>query len=319
MSGNLSLSTGIDTQYLMLVNKILGKQSLGVAADRTGAGRLRIFGHQMRFNVAEEFPLLSLKKTYFASIIKELAWFISGSTNIGDLGCTIWDEWATKEEGPILPKDSIGPMYGYQWRQKFGLGPNFTTTKEDQLMNVICEAKSNPTSSRLIVNSWDPNLIPRRGLSVEENTALGYMALAPCHFAFQFFCETIDGVTYMDLKPHCRSQDVYLGTPFNIASYAVLLMLAAKECGYVARELIFDMGDCHIYGNHLGEPTNQFLAQAEKFVLQRSIDQHDGIWKPVKLEIPEEVSLFNLPQHIDAVIAGLQNYNPAPHIKFPRN
>lgn len=319
MFTNQSLSTGIDSQYLMLVNKVLEKSSLGPAKDRTGAGRIRIFSHQMRFDLRDEFPLLSLKKTHFSSIVKELAWFIKGSTNINELGCSIWDEWANTNPQCNVPVGDIGPMYGEKWRRSIGIGPNFVETKEDQLANVIAEAKRNPTSSRLIVNCWDPHLIPRSWLSVQENIEQGYMALAPCHFAFQFFCETIDGVTYMDLKPMCRSQDVFLGTPFNIASYALLLLLVAKDCGYVARELIPDMGDTHIYGNHLGEPTDQFLAQSKEFMLKRSVEQHDGTWKPVTLDLPEEVNLHNLSYQIDAVVNSLSNYNPMPHIKFARN
>lgn len=315
---NFNPTSNVDVQYLTLVKHILSRLGNGTANDRTGAGRLRIFSHQMRFDLREEFPLLQLKKTHFPSIVKELAWFISGSTNIQDLGCTIWDEWANEEENDYLPKGSIGPMYGLQWRNKIGLGPGLIHTHEDQLANVVSEAKRNPISSRLIVNSWDPNLIPRSEFSVKENLERGYMALAPCHFAYQFFCEVIDGVTYMDIKSHCRSQDVMLGTPFNIASYAMLLMLVAKECNYVARELIFDMGDTHIYGNHL-DKMDEFLLQSRNFMVKRSTDMHDKTWKPVKLNIPEHVTLFNLPENINCVIEGLENYNPAPHIKFPRN
>lgn len=311
-------SSSIDTQYLILVNNILSKLDKGVSTDRTGAGRLRIFGHQMRFDLRDGFPLLQLKKTHFPSIVKELAWFISGSTNIQDLGCSIWDEWATEEENDFLPAGSIGPMYGYQWRNKIGLGPDILETKEDQLKNIIDEAIANPTSSRLIVSSWDPNLLPRPRLSVKENLEQGYMALAPCHFAFQLFCEQIDGITYLDLKTHCRSQDVMLGTPFNVASYALLNMLIAKKCGYVARDLLFDMGDTHIYGNHL-DKMDEFLAQSRSFMANRINNIHDGIWKPVTLIIPDHVTINNLSENIDDVIDGLQNYNPMPHIKFPRN
>lgn len=312
---NIKITSSVDEQYLALVKTILSKLDKGTTSDRTGAGRLRIFSHQMRFDVRNEFPLLQLKKTHFPSIVKELAWFISGSTNIQDLDCSIWNEWSCKEENDYLLAGSIGPMYGYQWRTKVGLGPGFVMTTEDQLDNIIQEAISNPSSSRLIVNSWDPNLIPRRGLSVKENLERGYMALAPCHFAFQLFCEEIDGVVYMDLKTHCRSQDVMLGTPFNISSYALLLMLIAKKCGYVARELIFDMGDTHIYGNHL-DMMEEFIYQAQTFIKERNGGKD---WKPVKLVIPDHVTIDNIQDNIDEIVNGLENYNPKPHIKFPRN
>lgn len=313
-------TSSIDAQYLVLVNKILSKLGQGTAKDRTGAGRLRIFNHQMKFDVREEFPLLSLKKTHFASIVKELAWFCKGSTNINDLGCSIWNEWAYEGQTDLQVKGTIGPMYGYQWRNKVGIGPDGSTTLEDQLANVIAEAKRNPTSSRLIVNSWDPNTIPRNYLSVQENLERGYMALAPCHFAFQLFCEEIDGVTYMDLKAHCRSQDVFLGTPFNIASYALLLMMTAQACGYVARYFIPDLGDCHIYGNHL-DTADEFLLQSRSYMAKVVSDKHDGTWKPVKLNLPPTITPFTiyLGDNVEHVINSLENYNPAPHIKFARN
>lgn len=313
-------ASSIDTQYLMLVNKILSKLDQGPAKDRTGAGRLRIFNHQMSFDLREEFPLLSLKKTHFASIVKELAWFCKGSTNIEDLGCSIWDEWALETDNDDLSKGDIGPMYGYQWRRKDGVGPFSIITREDQLLNILREARRNPTSSRLIVNSWDPNKLPRPELSVQDNLKQGYMALAPCHFAYQFFCEEIDGIMYMDLKAHCRSQDVFLGTPFNIASYALLLILSAQYCGYVPRHFIPDLGDCHIYGNHL-DKVDEFLFQSRSHLTKVVSDKHDGEWKPVMLEGIKDITPFNIfkDNNVQRIIDGLQNYNPSAHIKFPRN
>ena len=310
----------IDTQYLMLVNKILGKLDQGTAKDRTGAGRLRIFSHQMRFDLREEFPLLALKKTHFASIVKELAWFCRGETNIETLGCSIWDEWSHLGNNPDVEVGTIGPMYGEQWRNKRGIGPFSRETVEDQLKNVLREAARNPNSSRLIVDSWDPNKIPRHYLTVQENLEQGYMALAPCHFAFQFFCETIDGVTYMDIKPHCRSQDVFLGTPFNIASYALLLILSAQYCGYTPREVIPDLGDCHLYGNHL-DKVDEFLLQARTHIAKTQEAKRDGTWKPTTIEGIEGITPFNISEgdNVDRIINGLRNYNPSAHIKFARN
>lgn len=320
------MNSSIDTQYLTLVSKILSKIDNGVAKDRTGAGRYRLFNHQMRFDLREEFPLLSLKKTHFSSVVKELAWFLRGSTNIGDLGCSIWNEWAYEGTNKEIPNGTIGPMYGEQWRRKVGIThPRGALSVEDQLTNILHEAKRNHTSSRLIVNTWDANKLPRPYLSVQDNLDQGYMALAPCHFAYQFFCEEIDGVVYMDIKVHLRSQDVFLGTPFNIASYALLLMLSANYCGYVARDLISDMGDCHIYGNHL-EGADQFMHQAKTHLAKVASDKHDGTWKPVKLNIPSHFTPFNLDEkdeegitNLEKVINSLENYNPSAAIKFPRN
>lgn len=311
-------SNSIDVQYLELVRKILSKQDVGVTKDRTGAGRLRIFGHQMRFDLRDGFPLLGLKTTHFGSVVKELAWFLKGSTNISDLGCTIWNEWANTNPDCGVPLGDIGPMYGEKWRRSIGLGPNCVETKEDQLNNIIREAVRNPGSSRLIVNSWDPHLIPRPYLSVQENVEQGYMALPPCHFAFQLFCEVIDDVTYMDIKPMCRSQDTMLGTPFNVASYALLLILIARKCGYVPRELLFDMGDTHIYGNHL-DKMDEFMFNAGLFLGERLRKILEGTWKEPQLIVPDHVTLDNLHENIDVVVNGLINYNPKPHIKFPRN
>lgn len=314
------MHSNVDNQFLMLVTKILSKLDQGTTKDRTGAGRLRIFNHQMSFDLREEFPLLSLKKTHFSSIVKELAWFCKGSVNINDLGCTIWDEWSLEADTDFLPKGDIGPMYGYQWRHKEGVGPFSTLTKEDQLLNVLREAKRNPGSSRLIVNSWDPNKLPRSHLSVQDNIKQGYMALAPCHFAYQFFCEEIDGVTYMDLKAHCRSQDVFLGTPFNIASYALLLILAAQYCGYVPRHFIPDLGDCHIYGNHL-DTVDEFMLQARTHLSKVADRKRNNEWQPIKLVGIEHITPFNIFEgdNVERIINGLQNYLPSAHIKFARN
>lgn len=311
-------SNSIDIQYYNLVKKILSKQDNGVTEDRTGAGRLRIFGHQMRFDLRQGFPILGLKKTHFASVVKELAWFLKGSTNIEDLGCSIWNEWANINPESQTVLGSIGPMYGEKWRKSLGVGPLGLSTREDQLANVIAEAIRNPYSSRLIVDCWDPHLIPRPELSVQENLSNGYMALAPCHFAFQFFCEKVNGKMYIDLKPFCRSQDVMLGTPFNISSYALLLKLVAKKTGYEYRDLLFDMGDTHIYGNHL-DKMDEFLFNSEIFIRDRSDLILQGTWLEPELIIPEHVTLDNLHDHIDEVVNGLINYNPMPHIKFPRN
>lgn len=309
----------VDNQYVKMIKTILTKLDHGVTVDRTGAGRLRIFNYQMGFDLRNEFPLTESNKTNFASIVKELGWFGQGSINIEDLGCTIWDEWSHKgEPTPYAVEGDIGPMYGVQWRNAPGIDPNGNFTEVDQIANLINQLKENPFSSRLIVNSWNPSLLPRPDLSVEENIAAGYMALAPCHFAFQCFVEEIKGVKYLDLKYHQRSVDSAVGARFNIASYAVLTHLLANECGYVARELIADMGDVHLYGNHLDQ-MDQFMKQAEDLHIRKLRDRDTGKYKPTQLVIPKDITITNLHLNVDRVVDGLQNYQPEAFIKFARN
>jgi thymidylate synthase len=201
-------------------------------ADRTGTGTLSIFGAQLRFDLSQGFPLLTTKKVHLKSIIHELLWFLSGDTNtkyLKDNGVTIWDEWAND-------KGELGPVYGYQWRS----WPTPDGSHIDQITNVIKEIQENPNSRRLIVSAWNVGEIDK-------------MALAPCHAFFQFY--VADGKLSCQL--YQRSADLFLGVPFNIASYALLNMMVAHVCGLQVGDFVHTFGDCHLYMNHLEQADEQ--------------------------------------------------------------
>lgn len=203
--------------------------------DRTGTGTKSIFGHQMRFDLSKGFPMVTTKKLHLKSIIHELLWFIKGDTNIKYLnenGVRIWNDWAN-ENG------DLGPVYGAQWR-------NWNNEGIDQLAEVIEQIKTNPNSRRLMVTAWNPSVMPDTAVSFEENVANGNAALPPCHAFFQFY--VADGKLSCQL--YQRSADVFLGVPFNIASYALLNMMVAQVCDLEVGEFIHTFGDVHLYNNH---------------------------------------------------------------------
>ena len=207
-------------------------------ADRTGTGTLSIFGAQLRFDLNQGFPLLTTKKVHLKSIIHELLWFLSGDTNtkyLKDNGVTIWDEWAND-------KGDLGPVYGYQWRS----WPTPNGSNIDQITNVMKEIQENPNSRRLIVSAWNVGEIDK-------------MALAPCHAFFQFY--VADGKLSCQL--YQRSADLFLGVPFNIASYALLNMMVAHVCGLQVGDFVHTFGDCHLYMNHL-EQADEQLSRAPR-------------------------------------------------------
>ena len=211
-------------QYLDLLSRILNE---GVhKGDRTGTGTLSVFGNQMRFNLRDGFPLLTTKKLHLKSIIYELLWFLRGDTNIHYLqehGVRIWNEWAD-EHG------DLGPVYGHQWRS----WPDYKGGTIDQITNVLDQIKHNPNSRRMLVTAWNPAEVDK-------------MALPPCHCLFQFY--VADG--RLSLQLYQRSADTFLGVPFNIASYALLLQMMAQVTGLEAGEFIHTTGDTHLYSNHL--------------------------------------------------------------------
>ena len=221
-------------QYLDLLDKIL---ATGVKkTDRTGTGTLSVFGHQMRFDLANGFPLVTTKKLHLKSIVHELLWFIAGDTNVRYLrenGVTIWDEWADE-------RGELGPVYGRQWRS--WAAPDGQTI--DQLANVISDLRRNPDSRRLIVSAWNPVDVPK-------------MALAPCHCLFQF---NVAGGR-LSCQLYQRSGDVFLGVPFNIASYALLTQMVAQVTDYAPGEFILTLGDAHLYSNHLEQARLQLTRQ----------------------------------------------------------
>jgi thymidylate synthase len=196
--------------------------------DRTGTGALSLFGHQMRFPLAESFPLVTTKKIHVRSVIYELLWFLRGETNVGYLrehGVTIWDEWADD-------RGELGPVYGRQWRA-WGAADGRSI---DQIATVVSQLKSNPDSRRILVSAWNVGELPA-------------MALAPCHALFQFY--VADGALSCQL--YQRSADVFLGVPFNIASYALLTCMLAQQCDLAPGEFVWTGGDCHLYLNHIGQ------------------------------------------------------------------
>lgn len=204
--------------------------------DRTGTGTTSVFGYQMRFNLQEGFPLVTTKKIHLKSIIYELLWFLKGDTNIHYLtenGVRIWNEWAD-ENG------ELGPVYGHQWR-------NWNSEGIDQIQEIINTLKNNPDSRRMVVSAWNPSVMPDTSKSFSENVSNGKAALPPCHALFQFYV--------VDNKLSCqlyqRSADVFLGVPFNIASYALLTMMIAQVCELQLGDFVHTFGDVHIYNNHI--------------------------------------------------------------------
>jgi len=220
-------------QYLDLVKYI---QQHGVEkTDRTGTGTKSVFGYQMRFDLSEGFPLVTTKKIHVKSVIFELLWFLKGDTNVGYLtenGVRIWNEWAD-ENG------NLGPVYGHQWR-------NWNDEGIDQIKEVISSLKNNPDSRRMLVTAWNPGVLPDTKVSFSENVANNKVALPPCHAFFQFY--VAEGKLSCQL--YQRSADVFLGVPFNIASYALLTLMMAQVCGLEPGDFVHTFGDAHIYSNH---------------------------------------------------------------------
>ncbi len=213
--------------------------------DRTGTGTLSVFGYQMRFNLADGFPLVTTKKVHLKSIVHELLWFLKGETNIAYLkanGVSIWDEWAT-EAG------ELGPVYGAQWRS--WQAPNGQVI--DQIQQLLDEIRRTPDSRRLIVSAWNPAVLPDTRKSPRQNAAEGKQALPPCHTMFQFY--VADGKLSCQL--YQRSGDIFLGVPFNIASYALLTLMVAQVCGLQPGDFIHTLGDAHLYSNHLEQVQTQ--------------------------------------------------------------
>ncbi|KMN30330.1 thymidylate synthase [Chromobacterium sp. LK1] len=257
-------------QYLELMRHV--QEHGHDKSDRTGTGTRSVFGHQMRFDLQQGFPLVTTKKCHLRSIIHELLWFLSGDTNIRYLkenGVSIWDDWAD-ENG------DLGPVYGYQWRS----WPAPDGRHIDQIANVVAMIKNNPDSRRLIVSAWNPALVDE-------------MALPPCHSLFQFY--VADGKLSCQL--YQRSADIFLGVPFNIASYALLTMMVAQVCGLQAGDFVHTLGDAHLYSNHLEQAELQLSREPRPLPTMRINPQVKDIFG-FKFEDFE-----------------LEGYDPHPHIK----
>jgi thymidylate synthase len=224
-------------QYLDLMRHVRDR---GVRkGDRTGTGTLSVFGHQMRFDLSQGFPLVTTKRVHLRSIIHELLWFLSGDTNLGYLhehGVRIWDEWADD-------RGDLGPIYGAQWRS--WPAPDGRTI--DQIARVTEQLRGRPDSRRIIVSAWNPADLPDEKVPPQENVRQGRMALAPCHTLFQFY--VAEG--RLSCQLYQRSADIFLGVPFNIASYALLTLMLAQVTGLSPGDLVHTLGDAHLYLNHL--------------------------------------------------------------------
>ncbi|MFT6779450.1 MAG: thymidylate synthase [Paraglaciecola sp.] len=248
-------------QYLQLMRHVL---ETGVKKeDRTGTGTLSVFGYQMRFDLSEGFPLVTTKKCHMRSIIHELLWFLKGETNIAYLtenNVKIWDSWATDD-------GELGPVYGKQWRSWEGAEGQVI----DQISELVDQIKTNPDSRRLIVSAWNPAVLPDTSFSPKENAQQGRQALPPCHTMFQFY--VLEGKLSCQL--YQRSADIFLGVPFNIASYALLTMMLAQVCDLKVGDFIHTLGDAHLYVNHLEQANLQLTRQPyplPKMLINPSID-----------------------------------------------
>lgn len=256
-------------QYLQLLQHILDNGT--VKGDRTGTGTRSVFGYQMRFDLADGFPLLTTKKLHLKSIIHELLWFLKGDTNVAYLqnnGVRIWNEWADAD-------GDLGHIYGYQWRS----WPDYNGGHVDQISQVIDQLRNDPDSRRIIVSAWNVADIPN-------------MNLPPCHALFQFY--VADG--RLSLQLYQRSADCFLGVPFNIASYALLLLMVAQVTGLKPGEFVHTLGDAHLYNNHLEQARLQLTREPRKL--------------PVMTINPEVKDIFSF-KYEDFT---LSDYNPHPHI-----
>jgi len=272
--------------YLDLLDKVLTEGKL--REDRTGTGTVGVFGHQMRFDLADGFPLLTTKKLHLRSIIHELLWFLSGQTHVAplqDAGVRIWNDWATAEQTARFGRKEgdLGPVYGHQWRN-FGAtllsDGSYSDDGVDQITQILETIQTNPRSRRLIVTGWNPK---------EANQ----VALPPCHTLFQFYVQ--DG--RLSCQLYQRSADIFLGVPFNIASYSLLLLMIAQVCGLKPGEFVHTMGDAHLYRNHL-----------EQAQLQLTRDPRP---RPTMHLDPVVSDLFAFEfEHF-----RLSDYDPHPHIR----
>jgi len=267
-------------QYLDLVQHVMDN---GVSKnDRTGTGTKSIFGYQMRFNLENGFPLVTTKKLHLKSIIHELLWFLKGDTNIKylqDNGVKIWDGWADKN-------GDLGPVYGSQWR-------NWNNDNIDQISNLIEMIKKNPKSRRMIVSAWNPSVLPDTSISFNENIKNGKAALPPCHAFFQFYVAN----GKLSCQLYQRSADIFLGVPFNIASYSLFTHMVAHVCKLKVGDFIHTFGDAHIYTNHFDQVKLQLSRKPNKLP---------------SLKIKRSVKdIFDF-KYDDFEIL---NYNPHPHIK----
>lgn len=272
-------------QYLDLMQQVL--DSGAVKGDRTGTGTRSVFGHQMRFDLSQGFPMTTTKKLHLKSIVHELLWFLQGDTNINylkDNGVRIWDAWAD-EEG------SLGPVYGKQWRS-WACSDGRTV---DQIKQVLESLKNTPNSRRHIVSAWNPADLPDETIGPQENVAQGRMALAPCHCLFQFYVAN----GKLSCQLYQRSADIFLGVPFNIASYALLTVMMAQVLDLEPGDFVHTFGDAHLYSNHMEQVQTQLAREPRAL--------------PILKINPNVKDLFAF-KFEDFEVVG---YEPHPHIPAP--
>ena len=267
-------------QYLDLIEHVVKN---GVEkSDRTGTGTKSVFGYQMKFDLSKGFPMVTTKKLHTKSIIYELLWFLNGDTNIDYLknnGVKIWDDWAD-ENG------DLGPVYGFQWR-------NWNNDNIDQISELIETIKTNPDSRRMLISAWNPSVLPDTSKSFSENVRNGKAALPPCHAFFQFYVSN----NKLSCQLYQRSADIFLGVPFNIASYALLTHMIAHVCNLEVGDFVHTFGDAHIYNNHIDQINLQLSREPRKLPT---------------LKIKRKVeSIFDFKFEDFEII----NYDPHPHIK----
>ena len=267
-------------QYLDLVRHVL--ENGEVKGDRTGTGTKSVFGYQMRFDLSKGFPMVTTKKLHLKSIIYELLWFLKGDTNIDYLkenGVNIWNAWADKN-------GDLGPVYGFQWR-------NWNNDGIDQIKILVKDLVKNPDSRRHLISAWNPSVLPDTTKSFESNVANGKAALPPCHAFFQFYVSN----GKLSCQLYQRSADVFLGVPFNIASYSLLTMMIAQVCNLKLGDFVHTFGDAHIYSNHFEQMNMQLKREP------RSL--------PTMKLNPSVTDIFDF-KFEDFI---LENYDPHPHIK----
>jgi len=267
-------------QYHDLVKHVL--DSGNEKNDRTGTGTKSVFGYQMRFDLSEGFPMVTTKKLHLKSIVHELLWFLNGDTNIKylqDNGVRIWNEWAD-ENG------NLGPVYGHQWR-------NWNSEEIDQISDIIETLKTNPDSRRMLVSAWNPSVLPDTSKPFSENVASGKAALPPCRAFFQFYLAN----GKLSCQLYQRSADIFLGVPFNIASYALFTMMMAQVCGLEAGNFVHTFGDAHIYSNHIDQLKLQLSRETRPL--------------PRMLLNPDVKDIFGF-KFDDFTLV---DYHPHPHIK----
>jgi thymidylate synthase len=274
-------------QYLDLMRDVVDNGS--DRGDRTGVGTRSVFGRQLRFDLARGFPLVTTKKVHLRSIIYELLWFLRGSTDnnwLRERKVSIWNEWA-------LENGDLGPIYGKQWRS--WACPDGTTV--DQISEVVAQIKTKPNSRRLIVSAWNPAELPDETVGPQENVRQGRMALAPCHCLFQFYVDK----GRLSCQLYQRSADLFLGVPFNIASYALLTHMIAQQCDLGVGEFVHTFGDCHLYQNHLTDEIVFEQLRRAPGALPRLEIKHK----------PDSLFEYELKDFV------FENYDPQPAIKAP--